>query len=85
MKWRPNNWDATKVLEGVNMSNVSFSHRYACEAGADAILEAVTPQLETIYSQLCGWRIEIGRTLWYSALDMSIDFLKKLLFPEEEK
>ena len=49
------------------------------ETGADAVLETLTPILETIYAQLNGVRMKEGKTSWYSALDASIDALKGIL------
>ena len=39
--WRPKEWDATEILEKAKIENPLFSHRYSCEAGVDAILEAL--------------------------------------------
>ena len=55
------------------------------EAGADAMLEVIKPSLETIYAQLCGIRMKEEETPWYSALDASIDNLKKILGYKEVK
>ena len=83
MSWRPmEGWDETKAKNagtakremGIEFSD--FSPIY--EAGANAMLKALKPQLRTIYSLLCGIRIEKGKTEWYSALDTNIDFLKGL-------
>ncbi len=39
-EWRPDDWDAEKILLSHNMKNTLFSHRYAVDIGADAMYEA---------------------------------------------
>lgn len=87
MSYRPPNWEYGGGFQ--DEVNGRFLNNYitdAYEAGADAMLEAQTPLLKTVYAQLCGLRMEKGKTHYYSGLDESIDKLRDILgIPEEEK
>ena len=49
MNWRPDGWNTIKILQDANMPDAWFSHRYACEAGADAMLEALVKGATKVY------------------------------------
>ena len=85
MNWRPKDWknpyiqiasdfwdDTATFKEAVTTSQVF-------ETGADAMLQRLKPLLTTIHAQLCGVRMEHGKTPWYSALDKSIDDISQIL------
>ena len=75
MSYRPKDWDAIKILEDANMLDALFSHRYACEAGADAMLEALKTDKTHINYPISGWLIfipeEVTETPTHSASDES--------------
>ena len=79
MSWRPPNW---KKYGWVVLPK---PEQDAYEAGADAMLEAQFPLLRQVYAQLCGVRLQQGKTDYYSALDESIDKLKQMITEEEAK
>lgn len=87
MNWRPNDWQnphkhsdsvqAWDILEAY--CEVSDEEWITFEAGADALLNTLLPQLKTIHSMLCGIRMKEGKTSWYSALDANIDYLAEII------
>lgn len=89
MSWRPEGlekWDAREIASHVvyDPQDPQIAMLLMIEAGADAMLEVLNPLLTQIYAQLCGARIQMGKTDWYSTLDDSIDRLKSVLYSEQE-
>ena len=84
--WRPPDWKGMPKCVRFSVIEPDFLAKEVYEAGADGILEALKPRLETIYAQLNGIRMKEGKTSWYSALDASIDELKQILgIPADDK
>ena len=80
MKWRSKGWQTLKAKNHpLHCFAPDACIGQAFEAGADALLETLKLLLTIIHAQLCGVRIEKGKTSWYSALDKSIDDISQIL------
>lgn len=80
MNWRPEDWK--NPYYGHSTWDTQLKTQGLFEDGADAMLVVLRPLLTTIHAQLCGVRMEKGKTSWYSALDKSIDNISQILNKE---
>ena len=81
MLWRPKGWDGyvDEAVEELAEQGIIIVAYKQVEAGADAILKALTELLVSIHSELVGIRMAMGEVPYESQIDKNIKQLALII------